>query len=200
MHEEKAQNKNYEIKIEDEDNDDKIETENKPERTFPDDEKIKDKSETVETISGNTSAAEQNYFDQLQRLRAEFSNYKKRMENEKSMLSDLIRSEVFKSLLPVIDDFERLLFHVNNKEHEVNEGVHLIFQKLMDTLKDQGLKQINSVGEKFDPNFHEALLAEHQKDSEEDTVIEEWRKGYVFKDRLLRPAQVKVNKPQISDE
>ena len=199
MHGDEAQNNVYEIKIENEENE-KIKTETELESPVPDNEEHVEKSETVETISGNTSTTEQNHFDQLQRLKAEFSNYKKRMENEKSMLSDLIRSDVFKSLLPVIDDFERLLFHVNNKEHEVNDGVNLIFQKLMDTLKDQGLKQINSVGEKFDPNFHEALLTEHQKDTEEDTVIEEWRKGYVFKDRLLRPAQVKVNKPQITDE
>jgi molecular chaperone GrpE len=196
MHEEEAQNKNYEIKI-NEDNDDKIETENKLESSVPGNEEHVEKSEKAETSSDKDAQSEQNSYDQLQRLRAEFSNYKKRMENEKLLLSDLIRSDVFKSLLPVIDDFERLLFHVNNKEHEPDEAVNLIFQKLMDTLKDQGLKQINSVGEKFDPNFHEALLAEHHEDSEEDTVIEEWRKGYVFKDRLLRPAQVKVNKPKI---
>jgi len=64
----------------------------------------------------------------------------------------------------------------------------------MDTLKHEGLKQLDAVGKKFDPNFHEALLTEHNDDSEDDTILAEWLKGYVFKDKLLRPAQVKVNK------
>ncbi|MBC8185924.1 nucleotide exchange factor GrpE [candidate division KSB1 bacterium] len=192
MHRDEAQNNVYEIKIDDNDSE---KTENDLENTNSDKEKNVEINEKTEISSDNASATEQKYFDQLQRLRAEFANYKKRTENEKSLISEYIKSEFIKNLLPVIDDFERLLFHVNNGEHEDDQGVNLIYQKLMDTLKDQGLKQVDSVGEKFDPNFHEALLAEHHEDSEEDIVIAEWRKGYVFKDRLLRPAQVKVNKP-----
>lgn len=194
MHGEEAQNNVYEIKINE--NNDEIKTENKPESSVPDNDKNVEKNEQSETGSDKPSAAKQNYFDQLQRLRAEFANYKKRTENEKLLLSDYIKSEFIKSLLPLIDDFERLLFHMNNGEHEVDQGVNLIYQKLMDTLKEQGLKQVDSVGKKFDPNFHEALLAEQHENFEEDIVIDEWQKGYVFKEKLIRPAQVKVNKPK----
>lgn len=138
--------------------------------------------------------AEQNSLEQLQRLKAEFANFKKRTENDRIMLADIIKSEFIIKLLPAIDDFDRLLEHTNVTNQELVTGITLIYQKLKDTLKEQGLKPVHSLGKKFDPNFHEALLVEHNENSEENLIIEEWRKGYIFKERLLRPAQVKVNK------
>jgi len=139
---------------------------------------------------------ESRYLDQLQRLQAEFVNYKKRVEKEKLELSDYFKSELVGSLLPVIDDFERMLDHTNDEDNEFQKGVKLIYQKFIDILKEQGLKPIECVGQKFDPSLHEAVLIENSENGEDEIVAEEWRKGYKFNNRLLRPAQVKVLKAE----
>ncbi len=183
----------YEIKIDDTND---VETDDNIESSATQDEDSSKKIENADFKTEVVAPTDQNYYDQLQRLKAEFSNYKKRMENEKILLSEIIKGEVIKGLLPVIDDFDRLLQHVNDEGKEIVKGISLIYKKLIETLKQQGLKQVKSVGEKFNPNFHEALLVDHHEGAEEDIVMEEWRKGYIFKNRLLRPAQVKVNKIQ----
>lgn len=190
---EDQQNDVYEIKINDTDdvNEEKISENSQVQK-----ENNSAKNDKIELKDEKENLSENNHFGQIQRLKAEFANYKKRMENERILLSELIRSEFIKSLLPVIDDFDRLVQHLDAENQDVKEGIKIIYQKFMNTLSEQGLSLVKSVGEKFDPNFHEALLAEHHEDAEEDIVIEEWRKGYLFKDRLLRPAQVKVNKIQ----
>ena len=110
------------------------------------------------------------------------------------MLSEIIKSEIIKDLLPIIDDFDRLLQNVNDDEHEIVSGIKLIHRKFLETLEEQGLKPVKTVGEKFNPKFHEALLVEFHEETRDDEVTEEWRKGYYFNEKLLRPAQVKVNK------
>jgi len=87
-----------------------------------------------------------------------------------------------------------LFDHEENESGEFREGVKLIHKQFYDLLKEQGLKPIGALGKKFDPNFHEALLTDYVEDIEEDMITAEWRKGYLFKERLLRPTQVKVNK------
>lgn len=143
------------------------------------------------------------YFDHFLRLQAEFANYKKRIEREKLELSDFFKSELVGSLLPVIDDFERMLNHPVTS-HENNEeffkGTTLIYQKFIGILERQGLKAIQTVGKRFDPSFHEAILIEAGNSGDNDIVVEEWRKGYLFNDRLLRPAQVKVLKTESVNE
>jgi len=143
---------------------------------------------------------DKNYLERLQRLQAEFMNYKKRVEKERLELSDLFKSELVGSLLPVIDDFERMLDHSNGENTEFLKGVKFIYQKLIDALKDQGLKTIQAKGQKFDPRLHEAILIENGEDGEDEIVLEEWRKGYLFNERLLRPSQVKVFKSEKVDE
>ncbi len=142
---------------------------------------------------------ENNYLEKLQRLQAEFVNYKKRIERERLDLSDYLKSELVSTLLPILDDLERLLYHSNSDQiiSEPNEallGIQLIYQNLLEILKKEGLKPIKSVGQKFDPNVHEALLIDPSSNGEYEIVAEEWRKGYFFKEKLLRPAQVKVAK------
>lgn len=152
------------------------------------------KKETEECCEGDK------YLEQLLRLQAEFMNYKKRVEKERLELSTLFKSELVGFLLPVIDDFERMLDHSNDESHEFLKGIRLIYQKFMDVLNEQGLKPIHARGQKFDPNIHEALLTEISENGEDDIVAEEWRKGYWFNDRLLRPAQVKVLKLEKVDD
>lgn len=145
------------------------------------------------------SGEDKKYLDQLLRLQAEFMNYKKRVEKERLELSDLFKSELVGSLLPVIDDFERMLDHANSENNEFLKGVKLIYQKFYDILKDQGLKTIQARGQKFDPRLHEAMLTENSENGDDEIVAEEWRKGYLFNERLLRPAQVKVLKSEKVD-
>ncbi|MDW7679464.1 MAG: nucleotide exchange factor GrpE [bacterium] len=161
-------------------------------------------------------SSENRYRERLMRLQAEFANYKKRVANERVELSDLFRSQIVAKLLPLLDDFDRLIEHSDGDtlqrgdviirfddrliEHSdgdtqgVSNGIKLIHQNLKFTLEAQGLSQIKSVGEQFDPNYHEALLVESDEQKPDGVVVEEWRKGYLFKEKLLRPAQVKVNK------
>ncbi|HDP98035.1 MAG TPA: nucleotide exchange factor GrpE [bacterium] len=139
-------------------------------------------------------SSENRYRERLMRLQAEFANYKKRVANERVELSDLFRSQIIAKLLPVLDDFDRLIEHSDGDTQGVSNGIKLIHQNLKFTLEAQGLSQIKSVGEQFDPNYHEALLVENDETKPDGVVVEEWRKGYLFKEKLLRPAQVKVNK------
>lgn len=188
-------NNAYEIKITDEDVQNIVPEEdvvqNELEETTNDEDM---KKEAKECCEGNK------YLEQLQRLQAEFMNYKKRVEKERLELSDLFKSELVGFLLPVIDDFERMLDHSNGENNEFLKGVNLIYQKFIDVLKNQGLKTINAKGQKFDPRLHEAMLTENSENGDEEIVAEEWRKGYLFKDRLLRPAQVKVLKSEKVDD
>jgi len=189
MFSETPEDKIYDIKISDE-NEQK-----------PDDDIISNHEELKEVNNDkvsediiSTTSGDEKYLERLQRLQAEFVNYKKRIEREKLELSDFFKSELIGSLLPVIDDFERMLDHSNNEDNEFLRGIELIYQKLLDILKDQGLQPIESVGQKFDPNLHEAILIETSENGEDETVAEELRKGYIFNNKLLRPAQVKVIK------
>ena len=193
MNGENQQNDIYEIKIGDTDD---VETDDNIKSSATQDKDSSGKNENTNLKIETATLTDQNYYEQLQRLKAEFANYKKRMENDRILFSEIIKGEVIKALLPVIDDFERLVQHSGAETQDIKKGTSLIYQKLMDTLKQQGLKPVKSVGEKFNPNFHEALLVDHHEGAEDDMVMEEWRKGYLFKNRLLRPAQVKVNKIQ----
>ena len=188
-------NNSHEIKITDEDEQNINHEEDVIQNNFEETTNNEDvKKEAEECCEGKK------YLEQLLRLQAEFMNYKKRVEKERLELSDLFKSELVGSLLPVIDDFERMLDHSNGENNEFLKGVKLIYQKFIDVLKEQGLKTIHAKGQKFDPRLHEAMLTENSENGDDEIVAEEWRKGYLFNDRLLRPAQVKVLKSEKLDE
>lgn len=132
--------------------------------------------------------------DQLQRLQAEFINYKNRVTRERETDFSNAKGLLVTKILPVLDDFERMIDH-----HQVDrscdvEGVTLIFQKLKKVLYEENLEEIQAVGQHFDPEFHEAVGV-HETDVEQDgLVIEEWQKGYRLGKKLLRPSRVKVGK------
>ncbi|MBN1351320.1 nucleotide exchange factor GrpE [candidate division KSB1 bacterium] len=141
------------------------------------------------------------YLEHLQRLQAEFTNYKKRVEREQAQFSQFIKSEFIKKLLPVLDDFQRFLLNHENDQNgteeraELSKGFKLIYEKLFTLLKEEGLTPLETVGREFDPNLHEALMMENTDDETKDgKVLEEWEKGYMYKDNLLRVARVKVGK------
>jgi molecular chaperone GrpE len=146
------------------------------------------------------------YLANWQRSQADLQNYAKRAEQEKSETVEFANRLLILDLLPILDDFERALtsLPVELDGQNWTEGIKLIYNRLRTVLETQGLAEIKAVGESFDPYFHEAA---GQVDGEEDTIIEELRKGYQFKGKLLRPSTVMVgagkkskNKEEISEE
>jgi molecular chaperone GrpE len=134
-------------------------------------------------------------FDRLQRLAAEFDNFRKRSAREQAALSERANERLVKELLPVLDDLGRALeAAAEHEEAKLEEGVRLVHRALSDLLTKEGLAEIDTDG-KFDPHFHEALLSQ-PSDEAEGTVIEVVQKGYKLGDRVLRPARVVVAGPQ----
>lgn len=135
-------------------------------------------------------------FDRLLRKQAEFENFKKRMEREKSEYVQFASAELMKELLNALDSFDLAIRNAaaeGKGGENTLRGFELIFKQLQDTLTRFGLKPLEAKGKKFDPNFHQAVSTKAVKDVEENTVIEEMRKGYTLNGRLLRPAMVTVS-------
>ncbi|WP_286170399.1 nucleotide exchange factor GrpE [Halocella sp. SP3-1] len=131
------------------------------------------------------------FFNQLQRLQADFSNYKKRVEKEKGRAYQQTKIELIGELLPVIDNFERALAQEDNGG-EFYQGVEMIYRQIITYLEKQGVKAIEAEGEQFDHNYHEAVMQVEDDDYESGTIIKEIQKGYIMEDRVIRPTMVKV--------
>lgn len=134
--------------------------------------------------------------DRLLRLAAEFENYKKRMVRDKQSALKYAEEGVLKDMLPTLDNLERAL-HLEEGTNDVKtliEGVELTLKALQTTLAKYGLEAIESVGQPFDPNLHEALVMEASDEVPAQSVIRAFEKGYNYKDRLLRAAKVVVSK------
>jgi molecular chaperone GrpE len=129
--------------------------------------------------------------DRFLRRQAEFENYRRRIDREKSEFVQYASSEAVAAMLPILDDFERALKQeIAGKEYQ--RGMELIYQRFLDALKKLGLEPITSIGEPFDPYIHQAIERVETADAEDQTVLEEFQGGYNFKGRLLRPAMVRV--------
>lgn len=133
------------------------------------------------------------YLSTLQRLQAEFENYRKRAERERTEYIEQANAALVERLLPVLDNFERALNTESSDFHSFKKGVEIIFSQFRKVLEGEGLSSIDALGEEFDPYYHEAVLTACG-DYEDDTVIEVLEKGYLFKNRCLRPSKVKVGK------
>jgi molecular chaperone GrpE len=135
------------------------------------------------------------YFDKWLRLRAEFENFKKRMQKEKGDLVKFGNENLLKALLPVLDNLSRAIEHGKNaKENSpLLEGVEMTYKEFLNTLDRFGVKPVPALGEVFDPEKHEALSQE-QSEQEANRVIAAVQNGYFYHDRLLRPAKVIVSK------
>ncbi|NWF89491.1 MAG: nucleotide exchange factor GrpE [Ignavibacteriaceae bacterium] len=143
----------------------------------------------------------ENYKDRLLRKAAEFENYKRRVENDQMNLLKYAAESLIIKLLPVIDDFERSLIHLKDaKEVEsIKDGVKLVYDKLMKILDDQGVKPIEAVNKPFDVHFHEAIMQKKVNNVEPHTVVEEFEKGYLYKDRVIRHSKVAVSEDSFED-
>jgi len=131
-------------------------------------------------------------YDRLLRKQAEFENYKKRIEREKSEYYQFASAELVRELLTALDSFELALENAAGDQNMIR-GFELIYKQIFDTLTRFGLKRIEAQGEKFDPHYHQAVSTEPTGEVEENTVIREMRKGYLLNGRLLRPAMVMVS-------
>lgn len=134
------------------------------------------------------------YLDGWQRSRAEFANYKKRVERELEVANQNAAGRILKRYLPIVDDLERAL---KNRPEEAEgaqwaEGIELVYRKMLALLESEGVKPMQAEGEMFDPNRHEAILTEDSDEHESGKITEVLQQGYLLGDKVLRPAMVRV--------
>lgn len=133
--------------------------------------------------------------DRLIRRQAEFENYKKRTTKEKQDIITYASEEMVKDLLPILDNFERALeVEVDEKSKSLYEGVEMVYNQLLEKLKNDGLEEIECLNEKFDHNCHHAVVQQESEDHDPDTVIQVLEKGYKYKDKVIRPSMVMTSK------
>ncbi|WP_330672896.1 nucleotide exchange factor GrpE [Anaerocolumna aminovalerica] len=132
--------------------------------------------------------------DRLKRTFAEFDNYRKRTEKEKSQMFEIGARDIIEKVLPVIDNFERGLGTLTEEEKSGGfaQGIEKIYKQLMDTLTESGLKPIEAAGKEFNPDFHNAVMHSEDPELGENIVAEEFQKGYIFKDTVVRHSMVRV--------
>ncbi len=138
----------------------------------------------------------------LQRARADFSNYKKRIEKDRFQDRVRAQEELILELFPVMDNFNRAL-EVSPRSKEARNlcrGVEMIYKQLWDVLEKRGLEEIEALNQPFDPNFHEAVERVNYEDKPAEMVVEVLQKGFKLGDKVLRPSMVKVNKGGDEDE
>ena len=131
--------------------------------------------------------------DKYMRLAAEYQNYRRRTDEEKTGIAQYANERITKDLLNVVDSFERALETSEEADKGFRDGVELIYKQLMNVLNGFGVSVIETEGMDFDPNFHSAVLSEEAEGVEPGKILEVFQKGYMLHDRLLRPAMVKVS-------
>jgi len=142
-----------------------------------------------------SSAKAQEYWDRILRLQADFENAKKRLEKERIEFLKYANEGIILELLTILDDLERSVELAEKNKEDFNaflKGVEMILSHLYEMLKKNGISVIESIGLPFDHNKHEALMREETDKVSENTIIEEFQKGYMINDRVLRTAKVKV--------
>ena len=132
--------------------------------------------------------------DKLRRSMAEFDNYRKRTDKEKSAMYEIGAKDVIEKILPIVDNFERGLNSIpeDAKGSAFADGMEKIYKQFVKTLDDMGVKPIEAVGKPFDPNFHNAVMHVEDEEAGENIVVEEFQKGYTYKDFVVRHSMVKV--------
>ena len=153
--------------------------------------------ETVETIDWETVANEKEkqaaeLLERLQRTMAEFDNFRKRTIKEKASIFDDGVKDTIEQLLPVMDNFERALSSVEDKENNIFKGIEMIYRQFSEILKRIGVEPVPGVGEQFNHNIHEAVAHTEDETFGENIITEVLLKGYKYKDKIIRPSMVKV--------
>ena len=156
-----------------------------------DDENVDPKDQEIERLQQLANDNEEKYL----RLYAEFENYKRRIQNENKINKTYQAQGVLTDILPTIDNIERALQIEgdNDSFKSLQKGVQMVHESLLRALKDNGLEEIESEGQSFDPNVHQAVVQDDNPEYESGVSTQELQKGYKLKDRVLRPSMVKVN-------
>lgn len=163
----------------------------------PDDERDEEKSETytADQYQAAKKEAEENYQRYL-RAQADLDNFRRRARQEKEEFAKYASAKLLEQLLPVVDNFERALEAAKNNDGASSsfmKGVEMIFRQLEQVLQQEGLQAMETVGQPFNPEFQQAIMQVDSEEYEEGIVVEEVQKGYMLKDKVLRPAMVKVS-------
>ena len=130
--------------------------------------------------------------DKVKRQMAEFDNYRKRTEKERASMYIVGAKDIVEKILPVVDNFERGLAMAEGSEDPFVEGMEKIYKQLMTTLDEMGVKPIEAVGQEFNPDFHNAVMHVEDEEAGENVIVEEFQKGYLYKDFVVRHSMVKV--------
>lgn len=132
--------------------------------------------------------------DRLMRTMAEFDNFRKRSEKEKAQMFEIGAKDIIEKILPVMDNFERGLGTISEEEKEgaFAQGIEKIYKQLLTTLEEAGVKPIEAVGQEFDPNLHNAVMHTEDESFGENIVAEEFQKGYMYRDSVVRHSMVRV--------
>lgn len=152
---------------------------------------IDPKDEEIQQLKNNVQEEEEKYL----RLYAEFENYKRRIQKENQTMKAYKAQDVLNDILPTIDNIERALQIEGEDEQfkSLQKGVEMVYESLLNALKNNGLEKIEAEGQQFDPNIHQAVVQDNNPDYESGQVTQELQTGYKLKERVLRPSMVKVN-------
>ncbi|MCD4842170.1 MAG: nucleotide exchange factor GrpE [Methanosarcinales archaeon] len=142
------------------------------------------------------------YLDHLQRLQAEFDNYKKRVDREKAELIEYASAELVSELIDIMENLERGVASAKESDdiNSIVKGMEMVSTQLKDILGSRGLKPIEAVGKKFDPHYHEAMMMTPTDEYPYNTVIEEFQQGYMIKDKVIRYSRVRVSVNENNNE
>jgi len=145
------------------------------------------------------------FVDKYQRISADYANFQKRVPKQMADTMAHEKEKMIKTLLPTVDNFESALgglqkAHTGEDIDTLVKGVQIIYDQMLNILKSHGLEQIEAMGEKFDPALHEAIMQQAEPEQEQDTVLEEFQKGYKLNGRVIRPSKVIVNKLPSSEQ
>lgn len=130
--------------------------------------------------------------NRVKRLQADFENFRRRTSKEREELANVVTQDLLKGMLPILDNFDRAMAAEQKDSEAFQKGVEMIYTQLHETLKNDGLELIDTAGQKFDPNFHQAVMRVENPDLEDDTIAQELQKGYIVKGRVIRPSMVQV--------
>ncbi|MCD6153565.1 MAG: nucleotide exchange factor GrpE [Syntrophobacterales bacterium] len=187
----KKRSKGKDKKIED------IQMESSEEASVPDieTEPAESKEKLIEELEKTRKEAAENY-DKYLRVTADLENFKKRAIKERADAINYGNERLIKDILPIVDSLERALDHAYNSEDfdAFVEGLKLIYDKILVSLKKHGVERIDAAGKDFDPNFHEAMSQVETEEFEDNKIVEEFEKGYLLNGRLLRPVKVSISK------
>lgn len=156
--------------------------------------KVELTNEEIEAMNKRVSEAE----EKALRYQAELINYRKRKDEETEKKLKYANEDLILEILPVLDNFERAIkMDDDNLEDEVSQflsGMKMVYASLTKAIEKYGVKEIDALGKVFDATYHQAVMTEEVKDKDKDIVLEVYQKGYILKDKVIRPAMVKVNK------